>query len=184
MPTPQTPAPIYGQTAAVDGQRYTYSAAIQGLAPAASATDIFTLTGSASMTVRLLRVRVSGIKTTAGAAVDFQLLKRSTADTGGTSTAPTIIPYDKNSPAATAVVAAYTANPTAGTSVGLLAVDNIFIPLATAAGGLIDWNFGNRPGQAIVLRGAADQACLNLNGVTIGGGALDVWVEWTEDATS
>lgn len=181
MTYPVTPQAVVGQVAQVDGQKATYAAGITQLVVAASATDIFTIAGSASKTVRITRVRLSGIKTTAGAAVDVQLLLRSTADTAGTKTNPTAIPFDSNSAAATAVVAAYTANPTLGTSVGLIGVDSVFVPLATAAGGQLDWNFGNRPEQAIVLRGATQQLCVNLNGVTVGGGAFDIWCCWTEE---
>jgi hypothetical protein len=170
--------------ALVDGKRPTYAAGIQGLAVAASATDIFTVTGSATKTIRIIRMRISGIKTGAGAAIDIMLLKRSTADTLGTSTAPNAIPYDSADAAATAVITAYTANPTVGTLVntgGVVLVDSLFVPLATASGGQLNWEFGNRPARALVLRGVAQQLCLNLNGVTVAGGAFDIAVEWTED---
>src|SRR5215471_9766749 len=87
-----------------DGQKATYAAAITGLVPVASATDIFTLTGSNSATIRVTRLRISGIKTSAGADVDIQLIKRSAADTGGTSTNPTKVAYDSVDPASTATV--------------------------------------------------------------------------------
>jgi hypothetical protein len=170
-----------GAHAQVDGFKASYAASVTGLVVAASATDIFTIIGSATKTVRITRLRISGIKTTAGAAVDIQLIKRSTADTGGTSTAPTIVPYDSANAAATAVVAAYTANPTLGTAVGTLIVDSIFVPLATASGTAMDYIFGNRPSQAIVLRGVAQQLAVNLNGVTVGGGAFDIWCEFSEE---
>lgn len=172
---------LLGSHAQSDGLRATYAASILGLAVAASATDIFTILGSATKTVRITRLRISGTKTTAGAAIDVQLIIRSAADTAGTKTNPTLIPYDSASAPATAIVAAYTTNPTLGTTVGTLVADSVFVALNTAASGLLDYTFGNRPAQAIVLRGVAQQLAVNLNAVTVGGGTFDLWVEWTED---
>ena len=73
---PSTDAPRAINAVPVDGQKATYAASITQLAVAASATDIFTLTGSATKTIRVTRLRVSGIKTTAGADVDVQLIIR------------------------------------------------------------------------------------------------------------
>ncbi|SRR6266699_989119 len=163
-----------------DGQKPTYIASITGLVVAASATDIFTITpGSAP--VRIIRARVSGIKTTAGADVDIQLIKRSAADTGGTATNPTKVAYDSADPASTATINAYTANPTGlGAAIGTLTVDSLFVGLSTVATSILDLAFGNRPAKAIVLRGTETFA-INLNGVTVGGGAFDISVEYTED---
>ncbi|HEX3640111.1 MAG TPA: hypothetical protein VHV10_02350 [Ktedonobacteraceae bacterium] len=169
--------PIAGPS---DGQKPTYIASITGLVVAASATDIFTVTpGSAP--VRITRLRISGTKTTAGADVDIQLIKRSAADTGGTSTAPTKVAYDSADTASTAAIAAYTVNPTGlGTAIGTLTVDSVFVGLATAQTGILDHRFGDRPAKAVVLRGTETLA-VNLNGVTVGGGAFDISVEYTED---
>lgn len=169
--------------APVDGQKATYSAAILGLAPAASATDVFTLAGSASKTVRVTRVSVSGTQTTAGE-VDIQLLKRSAADTGGTSTAPAAVPHDSADAAATAVVAAYTVNPAAlGTLVGPLRTRKAQIGAAATVTDQpeTEWLFGDRPSRAVVLRGVDEQVAVNLNAATIAGGSLDISIEWTEE---
>jgi hypothetical protein len=175
----------------VDGQKWTYSAAKVGLVPAASATDIFTITGSASKTVRVTHIEIWATTTAAtAAALDVLLLKRSTADTAGTSTgSPTPVPHDINAPAVSATVLSYTVNPTTGTLVGT-AIRNskLFQTLATytatdfpAPVGLI-WDFGNRPGSAIVLRGITDVLAINLNGVSASAGALfDISAEWTEE---
>lgn len=181
MAVPAAPYNPPGQNSPTDGLKMTYAASVTGLLSASSATDIFTITGSATKIVRITRIRVSGIKTTAGADIDIQFIKRSVANTGGTSTAPTIVPYDSANTAATAVVTAYTANPTVGTAIGTIAVDSVFIALATAQTGFIDHTFGNRPAQSIVLRGAAEVFAVNLNAVTVGGGAFDVWCEFSEE---
>jgi hypothetical protein len=181
MAYPTTPVVPSTSLSPIDGSKATYAASITGLVAVASATDIFTITGSASKIVRITRLRISGIKATASADVDIQLIKRSAANTSGTSTAPAIIPYDSLSSPATAVVAAYTANPTVGNAVGTLAVDSLFVAVTTAQTGILDHNFGNRPAQALVLRSAAEVIAVNLNGVTVGGGAFDIWCEFTEE---
>ena len=61
------------------------------LASAATPTDIAILPGSASKTILVTKVIVSGTKTTAGL-VDVLLIKRSTANSGGTSAAMTAVP--------------------------------------------------------------------------------------------
>lgn len=101
----------------IDGRRATYSAATAAFASAATATDIFIVQGSATKTIRVIAVKVFATQTTAGAGNIF-LLKRSTANTGGTTVATTRVPLDSQYPAATATVQHYTANPTVGTLVG------------------------------------------------------------------
>src|SRR6266851_3076137 len=52
----------------------TYSVGVTGFTPAATATDFTTLTGSATKTLRLTRVVISGIATTA-TTIQIQLIK-------------------------------------------------------------------------------------------------------------
>lgn len=165
--------------------RTTYSASIKALAPAASATDFFTLTGSATTTVRITKVRCTGLAT-ATASNQVLGLIRSTADTAGTATNPAGVPHDSNNPAATAVVAAYTANPTLGTLVGQIKAQYLGLDIAaTTSIGMppLEWSFGFLPGeQEIVLRGAAQQFALNGNAASFAAGAaIDCNVDWTEE---
>jgi hypothetical protein len=73
-----------------DGNKATYSANILGLVSVATATDIFTIYGSATKTIKILRIGISATQTTGGA-VNIQLIKRSTANTGGTSASSTAV---------------------------------------------------------------------------------------------
>lgn len=166
----------------VDGQKTTYSATITALVGAATATDIFTLTGSATKTVRINHVEISGTQTTS-AVRDVLLLRRSTANTGGTSTNPTRVSHDSTNAAATATVNAYTVNPTLGTLVGTIRTGKLDIESTNLVGGSdhLIFDFGTRPGQAIVLRGIAEVFAVNLNGVTSAGNSMDVAIEWTEE---
>lgn len=156
-----------------------YSAAVSGLVPAAAATDIFTVTGSSTKDVGVLRIVISGSATSA-TIQDFLLIKRSTADSGGTSTTPTIVANDSADAAATAVVRAYTANPTTGTTAGNVkavksAVPSATTPAFTAATVVFDY-----AAQPVVLHGTSEVLAVNLNGATITGGSLDVYVELVE----
>lgn len=164
----------------------TYSAASTAVASAANATDIFTITGSAGAVVRVKRISISGIAT-ADAKVVCVLLKRSTANTAGTSTTPTAVPHDSANAAATAVVRSYTANPTVGTLVGN--INSVRLGIGAAAPGNGDPTeanianlFESQAGkQDIVLRGTEEVLAINLNGVTIAGSSFSCRVEWTEE---
>lgn len=165
-----------------DGTKTTYSAAINALASAATATDIFTIKGSGTKTIRVLRIEISSTQTLAATA-NVLLIKRSAANTGGTSTTPTGVPHDSGNAAATAVVNAYTANPSGlGAAVGTVRTIRIDVPATGSLGSTpIQWNFGDLPGQCIVLRGTAELLAVNLNSVTLGGGTFDISVMWTEE---
>lgn len=167
--------------APADGLRVTYSAAVVNASIALLATDIFTITGSASKTIRVTNI---GITTTGGGVVsNVILLKRSTANSGGTSTTLTNVPHDSADTAATATVRSYTANPTTGTLVGNIRSIKINSPLVSAITAPSDpeWLFGTR-GKAIVLRGTGEVLSINLAGVTISGAAFSIYVEWTEES--
>jgi len=169
--------------APIDGFKATYSAAITDLATAALATDIFTITGSATKTVRITKLWFFTEQTTA-ALDDILLIKRSTANSAGTSTAPAKVPYDSNNAAATATVLAYTVNPTLGTTVGLMRSYNM--EGSTGSGGqnvpvYLFEQFGDGPSQAIVLRGTGEVLAFNLNSITIAGSKFNISIEWTEE---
>lgn len=95
----------------------------------------------------------------------------------------TKVPLDSTSGAATATVQHYTANPTVGTLVGNIQAYRGIIPAAATLieNPIIDWQFGNRPGQAIVLRGTTEGIAVNLNNVTVAGGSFIITCEWTEE---
>lgn len=161
----------------------TYMASITGLTPALLATDIFEIKGSASKTVKILGIHISGIATAAGA-YDFLLIKRSTANTTGTSSAPTPVPLDSADGAATATLKAYTANPGAlGTAVGTIASRKATVTTATGAIPEIPLviSFGIGQGKEVVLRGTSELLCLSLNGATMTGGSLNIDIVWTEE---
>ena len=180
----------------LDSTKRTYSVAMSNLVVASSPTTYWQICGSATSTVRVTRISIAGRQTTAASA-DFQLIKTSTAATGGTIASgqpfagAAIVgnAYDTNSAAGTALVTAWTANPTVGTpiitSAGWLWSGQIFLGnlSTTASTSGINIDFGNHPGSAVVLRGAAQ--CLAISsavGTGPGSGNLmNITIEWTEE---
>jgi hypothetical protein len=161
----------------------TYTASLIEGVPAASGTDVLCLSGKAGVVVRIWRWDVSGTETTAGT-IPVSINFNSALDTGGTAgTTPTIVPHDPSDAAAGATLIYYTANPTIGSAVGALWTQKLtLLAPATAASDLVavrDYphNFATKP---IILRTAAQQACLNWNGKTTSGNLIDSNITWTE----
>ena len=162
----------------------TYNATIAALTPASSATDFFTLTGSATKVIYVRSIGCTGTSTTVASQI-VSAMVRSTADTLGTSTgSPAAVPLDSNFPAATATVLAYTANPTTGTLVGNVGSGLLQTPApaSIAAGNGLYFNFLQVNGdQPIVLRGTSQVLALNAGGSSFSSGAaLTCSVTWTE----
>ena len=166
-------------------RRQTYSAIITGLAPAAATTDFYTLTGSATKTVRVSYAGCSGVSTSAAIGI-VQALTRSTANSAGTATNPAGSSHDPNDAAPTAVVAAYTANPTAGTQVGSGIRSGRLATSTAATPSMIspplEWWFGQGMFEEVTLRGAAQVFALNGAGSTFAAGtALSCSLQWSEE---
>jgi len=172
-------------------KKSTYSAVALALPPAASATDIACIAGSSTKIVIVRRVTVTG---TAGTLVTapFTMVRRTSVDSGGTAAtttanwANTISQRDSSDAAASATLISYSANPTINdTSPTYIASAHLTIPV-TSAGTVtnpIVWEFDTPFSfvKGVVLRGAAQQACINLNGVSVSSGLLHISIDWTEE---
>ena len=179
---------LYKSDGTYVGEKRTYRAST--IIPVAAAVTvnvpIFNIIGSATTTVRVRRIRVSGMTLTAVGYFTINVEKLSTASTGGTSTTPPCVPLDSADSAATAVVRIYTAAPTKGNLVGTLASwRTLWQATTAAAAGTTDWHvfdFGdmNETG-AIVLRGVAQEIALTFPVVLASAGALAIDIEWTEE---
>lgn len=173
----QSPVPVTISS----GAAATYAVNIVGLSPASSPTDIITISGSGTKTVKVLDVRIFG-SSSGGASAEFDLVKRSAADTGGTSATATPTQYNSGDAAATAVVKSYTANPSAlGTSQGILDAELFFVP--KVLGLLFDQKFdgsSTSSGEGIVLNGASEFLAINMGGVTVSGASLSARIVWIE----
>lgn len=166
-----------------DGGKTSYAASYKATSVGTSATtNLFTITGSATKTVRVTRLAVSGTIATTAEEWDLLIVKQSAADTGGSSTPATVVPYDSGNAAGTATVNGYTVAPTAGAAVGALYANKLTLPISPAAATAITVTFGDRPAQAVVLRGIAQVLAVTANGVTPGhASSMDFYVEWTEE---
>lgn len=159
----------------------TYSASIS-FTPPATPTDMFIIEGSATKTIRVIRVEVSGTST-ANSLNRIHLVKRSTADTTGTFVADAATPFDSTFAAATPNrVGHFTGNPGAlGTVVGTGMIGLILCGI-TATGGVNDrlvWDLS--VGSPMTLRGVAQTLAVNFNGVALPAGlVLQITMVWKE----
>lgn len=162
--------------------RATYVATSAFFTPAATPTDVAAIFGSASKTVRVLRVSIASTQTAAGINNWF-LIKRSTATTGGTPTTLTSVPLDSANAAATAVVVNYTANPTPGSAVGTVKAVGVLSPAPASVVSdpyIIHDELYN--GQGIVLRGTGEGLALNFNGAAVPAGlSMSVNIFYSEE---
>lgn len=153
-----------------------YIASTNAFILAAAPTDIFRIIGSATKTIRVKKLIVSG-RTTSGSPVAciIKAIKYSTANTAGTSVATTAVPLDSNFAAATAACNHYTANPTLGTIIGNVGAHSITFQ-ATGLVEIIEFVFDN----PIVLRGVAQQLSINFNSTAVTGSSICCAAEWEE----
>lgn len=165
----------------------TYSASTDPTvaAPASSTAPFFVLYGSASKTLRVQRIRVTGATTATLALQGFTLRKYSTAPSGGTPVTLTQTPHDSASSAATASLCqVYTAAPTAGTSIGALSSVRCVNKSTTVVDGspsndtFLDIPVGFE-GEPCVLRGTTQGIGLVLHVATAT--TVSVSVVWTEE---
>lgn len=161
----------------------TYSAVIADLTPAALATDVMVISGSATKTIKINRIQITA-DATSPSVLDFYVYKRSAADTGGTSSAVSIIAHDSTNATATASVLAYSANPSALGAGTLIRADHYALPAAASTGYPgVPWieDFGNRNDQQIILHGTSEVVGIGFNGQTIPAGTVVyITIEWTE----
>lgn len=178
VPMNVTASPLPVDTAGVPYA--TYGASISGLVLASAATDVFTIIGSATKKIEVLEIAIGGVATaTTGA--DVVLLKRSTANSAGTSTSPTMVPFDSTDTAASSAVKAFTANPTTGTLVGNLSATKVVLDITgTVTNGLQSILRPAPGGKPWVLNSGTETLAVNFAGATIAGATVDVTVTWRE----
>ena len=175
--------PYGGLIVSTEGTKPTFSTGSVGFTVPATPTDVVAIYGSATRTIRVLRVVVSGTAATAAQGIAVALIKRSTALTGGTAVVPVTAVFDSNSPAATASVAHYTALGTPGTSAGIVAARTVNFPITTSAfSDRIIVDFATNNAQGLVLRGTTQGLVVNLNGVALANATtMSYEVVWTEE---
>lgn len=179
-----TPVVPPARVTEIGGVNATYSYSVLGATPYATCQDLVALRGSATKTVKVLRVEVSGFITTA-AGIAATLKLHSVANTGGTSTTPTPAQHNSNDPAATATVLLYSAAPTtSATAIIVKAFRLLLQPLASPTGTADRYVYDcmDTPGEPITLNGVAQELALNLGGAAVGSGeVIDFSITWSEE---
>ena len=165
-------------------ERATFGAFLYNLAPAsATLTDLFLMQGAAGKVIRVKSIILSGTASSA-TNVPVILYKRTTNQTGGTTTAVTRTAKDSADGAANMVLNHFGtgAAPTPGTGT---MVDGGRLNLAPAANGSIDrllFQYSWQNDKAVVLRGASEWLAVNFNGTTTPAGVgIDFSCTWTEE---
>lgn len=158
-------------------------------APGATPDDLFTITGSSTANIYVQKMGISSVQTTAGVN-EFFIAKRSTDNVGGTAVIRPEVPLQSGSPAATAVVRAYTAVPTSsGTLVGYI-WDGMIATGAVASTGIsgyqgIEVDFETMYGQPVGLLSAAQVLSWSWGAGAIPAGFFyNAWVQWFEMSKS
>ncbi len=171
-----------------DSRRQTYRMSVRGFTPVAAASSpLFSIQGSATKTVRITHIHVSGYCTT-GNAVPAQIsLQKFSVLTGGvTGNTPTGALQDSGNAAQTAICLQYSTIPTTATAIGGITATDMFLWLT--AGTTIpadfdetDFTFGDDGGQQLVLRGTAQYIGILLSAIGAAGPVMSIWIEWIED---
>ena len=168
----------------------TFGATTLTFVPGSTPTDVLTIAGTSAVNfygaqkiIRLKEIVISGTATAASNII-VNLVRRSSANTGGTFAAITPRGHDINDGASAATVNYYTANATGlGTTVGTVHAGRL--NLAPAATGVIDrliWDWSWKNDKALLLRGPNDILALNLGGAAWpAGGAVEIDLTWTEE---
>lgn len=172
--------------------RPSYMAYSGSLTPAATPTDIFSISGSTTALIKVFRVHLVTVQSAAGIN-SWQLVKRATANTGGTSAVIAAVRSDTNDPPETAVVRSYSVNPTTlGALIGNAWAGFIGAPanpppppapqgLAGLIGITID--FTELFGKPIFLRSPSDVLAWNFGGAAAPAGlSIRAGFNWTEES--
>lgn len=169
-----------------EAQENVYRAATAATVVAPADPDTFFLiNGSATKTVLVRKITVSGGTLTAVAYNSFVVEKFSTAHSGGTATELVRVPLDSTFDAATiATPKVYTAAPTEGTLVGTIACRRVLLEAATAAAGAtpttVEFDFTDIDGGGVILRGTAQGLGVAFGSDPATAVTVGVEVEWQE----
>jgi hypothetical protein len=167
------------------GLKPTYTYAISATAPYATPTDWIVIRGSATKTIKIVRVEISGAAT-AATEVLFAIKKHTIANTGGTSTTPTPMSHDSADPAPSATVLLYSVAPTIDASATIWKNVRMTLAVAPAATTVAPdrfiYNYSSETYEPLVLRGVAQECAINFGGSAVpSGGAYDVAITFTEE---
>lgn len=157
----------------------TYYVSGTGYAAYATPTDMLTITCGTGKIVRILNMKLN-THTTAGALQSVFFIKRTTANSGGTASTPTIHPVDTNDPEATSVVRLYSVIPASLGTATFTHISQVVttvptaVPalsqVATMAPSVTTQTYYKGP----ILR-AGESLCMNYNGAALPAGFTASW---------
>ena len=137
----------------------------------------FSLFGSATKLVKIKSIEVSQSGVGTAVKYDCQIIKYSTAPTGGTSSAVTATPLDSTDAASTVTnLNAYSAAPTYGTQIGQVAGFTGIVGSPAVTPTYFVTNFSK-----LTLRGTGEGVFIFFNAVNGTSPTATVTVEWTEE---
>lgn len=168
-----------------EGRKPSFSVVANSISLAATATDYFTLSNPATSN-KILRVTfVRSVSTsTSNNTPNVYFYKRTTSNTGGTTSTLTPTYYDTNNPTVSGVAVTYSANPSALGTGTLVYGSHAFSSSGTTNISPIELTFGQRPSQCLALR-PGELFAANFGGQTVPSGfATFLVVEWTEEVLS
>lgn len=170
----------------------TYIATINGLVPAASATDFFCIAGSASKNIGVEEISISG---TAGTLITTPISLRRITGTLNTGTASTAVlgprAFKSTNPTVTATVVGYDStggNPTVTGTTALFDGEELTLPVSGTSAmpaEAVTWKFGTALDAYaqrlnITSGSTTTEYCLNLGAVSVSSGKLYGHIIWTE----
>lgn len=176
---------LEGYVAINSGLKATYTYAISATAPYATPQDYIVITGSATKTIKIVRIELSGAAT-AATGVIYTLKKHIVANTSGTATNPTPMKHDSSDGAASATVSLYSVAPTTDATATIWKTVRVDLVVAPAAQAYVTdryvYDYKAQIDEPLTIRGIAQEFALNLGGAAIPSGAvLDIAVTWTEE---
>lgn len=154
-------------------------------APVASPTDFIVIQGSATMAIRIKKIKLTGVAGSRGN-MPIQIVRRSSAGSGGAITQGFVQAgaHDTNDGNPTALV--YTIGgvnyTTVGTTVGVIGAGRLGLCTnATGEPKELVWDFSRNQDKPVILRGILDFVCINAAGADLpAGAAIDFEIELEE----
>lgn len=177
----------------ISANKATYRVYSGGYTAYATPTDLYCIFGSNTKTVYITGMGMQ-VQTTAAALQTIDVIKRSTANTGGNPTTLTAISYDSTNAAATAAVTSYASAPSLGTAVATVETRIVQSATLTATPAQISFTNGVNSSvnasagdqitavtQPFTLRGTGESLCFNYKGAALTGGfTAYLFAEWVE----
>lgn len=169
----------------IDGRKATYSAPFDITIGGATVQDFLQLTGAATKVVRVEHVDVAFFASVTTEYTPLQILRRSTAASGGTATqAVTVAKHETSQASNAAAILAWTnsVGQTPGTSVAPIRMAPIAPSTGSLIGNVISVDFGNHIGKSFHLANATEFLTIGLAGAaSVSNLRIIGNIEWTEE---